>query len=397
MSDEISNKALEKLVESLEVPQSSYETAEKRYRDLGLWLHDQTKAKSASFDPEVSPQGSFRLGTAIKPWKREDYDLDIVCNLRSGISPLSHSQKALKQLIGDDLETYRKERNIEERLKEQKRCWRLNYKDSIGFHMDILPGVPHREQVRQTLLERMVRAGVSEALANDVSRLALAITDNTLPNYSVISPEWNVSNPEGYARWFEARMRLAGELLRKRALMEQVASVDKLPAYRWKTPLQQAVQILKRHRDVMFEKNPDGKPISVIITTLAARAYAGQTDLYTTFDSILSSMGRLIASTSPRVPNPVNPVEDFADKWATPEGRKLRLEQNFFMWLDQAKADFNHFADARDRVSIEEQASQKFGVTLSEKVIAGLLGASEIAHAVPRVEVIERAAKPWHV
>jgi hypothetical protein len=35
-----------------------------------------------------------------------------------------------------------------------------------------------------------------------------------------------------------------------------------------KTPLQQAVQILKRHRDMMFADDPEHKPISVIITTL---------------------------------------------------------------------------------------------------------------------------------
>jgi hypothetical protein len=34
------------------------------------------------------------------------------------------------------------------------------------------------------------------------------------------------------------------------------------------------------HRDRMFENDPDGKPISVIITTLAARAYGGETDVY---------------------------------------------------------------------------------------------------------------------
>lgn len=397
MSTELSNKTVEALVESLEVPQSSYETAEKRYRDLGQWLHDTTKAKCAQFGPKVSPQGSFRLGTAIKPWKRADYDLDLTCNLQAGVSTKTHSQKTLKNLVGADLEAYRRERGIEEKLEECKRCWRLYYQDSLSFHMDTLPAVPHEEQTRRVLQERMVKAGVTEDLATDVSSFALAITDKTRPNYDIVSPDWNISNPEGYARWFESRMRQAGEVLRKRALMEHVASVDSLPTYRWKTPLQRVVQLLKRHRDVMFEDNQDGKPISIIITTLAARAYLGQADLYSSLDTVLASMGQLISPTSPRVPNPVNPVEDFADKWGTPAGQKLKLEQNFFLWLAQAKADFRHLSQSRDRTTLSEQALQKFGVTLSDTVLAGLLGSSKVAAEVQRVQVIDSPAKPWHV
>lgn len=42
--------------------------------------------------------------------------------------------------------------------------------------------------------------------------------------------------------------------------------------------LQRIVQILKRHRDIMFNGDED-KPISIIITTLASRAYRGETNL----------------------------------------------------------------------------------------------------------------------
>lgn len=395
MGAELSNKAIELLVEYLEVPQSSYEAAERRYRDLGQWLHDKTKARCAQFDPKVSPQGSFRLGTAIKPWKRADYDLDLTCKLQTDVSTKTHSQKALKELVGSDLEAYRRERGIEEKLEEHKRCWRLYYQDSLSFHMDTLPAVPHEEQTRRVLQERMVKAGVNEALASDVSGFALAITDKTHANYGIVSPDWIISNPEGYARWFESRMRQAGDMLKKRALMEHVASVDALPIYRWKTPLQRVVQILKRHRDVMFEHDQDGKPISIIITTLAAKAYSGQTDLYSSLDAVLASMGQLISSTSPRVPNPVNPIEDFADKWSTAEGKKLKLEQNFFMWLEQAKADFKHFSLSRNQIALSDQASQKFGVTLPASVVTGLLGSTEVAAEVPRVQVISSAAKPW--
>jgi len=88
-----------------------------------------------------------------------------------------------------------------------------------------------------------------------------------------------------------------------------------------------------------FRHNPDAQPISIIITTLAARAYQGEADLGDAMERILEQMGNLIHSTRPRVPNPVNPAEDFADKWYTEEGRKKRLEENFHTWLTAAKAD----------------------------------------------------------
>lgn len=56
-------------------------------------------------------------------------------------------------------------------------------------------------------------------------------------------------------------------------MMLLAESVRAVPKYQSnKTPLQRAVQILKRHRDIMFAGDED-KPVSIIITTLAAKAY----------------------------------------------------------------------------------------------------------------------------
>ena len=65
-------------------------------------------------------------------------------------------------------------------------------------------------------------------------------------------------------------------MLEKRAL----ASIDDVPTWERRTPLQRTIQILKRHRDVRFKDNCEFAPISMIITTLAAQAYQGEEDLY---------------------------------------------------------------------------------------------------------------------
>ena len=78
--------AMDELVKGLDVPDSAYEAAGRRYEDLGKWLHDPQKADSAVYGPLVSPQGSFRLGTTVKPYQGEDYDLDMAFTLTEGFS-----------------------------------------------------------------------------------------------------------------------------------------------------------------------------------------------------------------------------------------------------------------------------------------------------------------------
>jgi hypothetical protein len=393
MSSEMKAKIIDFLADSLDIPDSAYEAAADRYRDLGEWLHDKSKAKSAQYNPDVFPQGSFRFGTATKPWKREDYDLDLSCNL-GGITKGDCTQEELKQLIGEDLEAYRKERGIRDKKEEKHRCWRLNYKDHLNFHMDIVPSIPQAEDVRLILKERMIQAGSDKVIAKNISEHAIAITDNRHRHYRVVSMDWEISNPEGYAKWFESRMRQARRLLELRAMSEHVAKVEDLPTYKWKTPLQRCVQVLKRHRDVMFEHNPDVKPISIILTTLAAKAYQGEVDLYEAINIILTRMGDIIRPTYPRVPNPVDPREDFADKWGTPEGRNLFLERNFWLWLAQAKSDFNIVTSSQDKEFIAEQAMQKFGACLDSKALSGIAGTSGVITA-PKSYQIAGAGKPW--
>jgi len=106
-------------------------------------------------------------------------------------------------------------------------------------------------------------------------------------------------------------------------------SIDKLPTFRWKTPLQRVCQLLKRHRDIDVQKESEAQPISIIITTLAARAYRGRGRPWRSTRAHIGRDGEFVNQAAPRIPNPVNPAEDFADKWSTEEGRKKRLEENF--------------------------------------------------------------------
>ncbi|MBU3928004.1 MAG: nucleotidyltransferase, partial [Bacteroidetes bacterium] len=300
---------LENMTVQLELPESAYEKAKDRYGDIGEWL-GRSESLCKDNDPHISPQGSFRLGTAIHPLdENEAYDLDLACNLRKGISRSSHTQESLKKLVGHEIETYRVARGIKAPMEEKHRCWRLEYQDDFSFHMDIVPCTPEDETRQKIIFESMRKSGESESISESASRFTVSITDDRHPGYKRICEDWNISNPEGYAKWFKTRMNQSRQMILGKA------QVDDIPLFKRKTPLQQSIQLLKRHRDQMFKEYTDVKPISIIITTLAARAYRGESDIESALDNILRQMGIFVNSGSSVVSNPVNPEENFADRW----------------------------------------------------------------------------------
>lgn len=391
MSEMKNRKVIDEIAACLDIPDSAYEKAEARYKDLGDWF-SRRESHCYAFDPHIYPQGSFRLGTVVRA---DEFDLDMGCRLRSGVSKATHSQEALKRLVQLDLEAYRLARGIENELEEKNRCWRLRYKDELEFHIDAVPSIPEGFERQEFMKTAMVSYGIDGNIARGIVQHAGAITDNRMPNYKQLSQDWKVSNSEGYALWFEAQMKLGTEVMTRRAMEVKAAKIDDLPANRWRSPLQRAIQILKCHRDQMFAENVDSKPISVILTTLAADAYQGEGTVAEALDGVLSRMGGLVRANRPRVPNPVNPVEDFADKWYDPEHKDLRLEENFWLWLHQAKVDLEVLQSSGDANFIREQALTKYGARLNSDAVERL-GIIAWAVEVPKVHVISEApAKPW--
>jgi hypothetical protein len=373
------------LIAKLDIPDSHYRLAVERYESLSRHFHRQGSVL-VPFEPHVSPQGSFRYGTVIRPYLRgEEYDLDLVVQLAA--SKKKFTQRQLKELVGIEVQSYAEANNFNEPATEKRRCWRLDYADDVSFHMDILPAAPDDAD----FISLLVGAGVDPELA----ALAVVITDVNHHNYNVVNRDWPRSNPRGYGRWFEAQM-IATAMERRRRLVEgrAYASVDDVPAYEWKTPLQRSIQLYKRHRDVMFNDEPGLKPISMILTTLAARAYRGETNLYQAVTGILDRMPEYVqARPNPRVPNPVNPAEDFADRWAS----NPKLEDNFWAWHKQAKLDFGSLT-SRNPDDREDLLERRFDVNLRSNGSSQSNGAAR--KAVPAVVVapavrIATPPRPW--
>ena len=171
---------------------------------------------------------------------------------------------------------------------------------------------------------------------------------------------WQHSSPIAYAGWFFERMRQvlteAREILAKSANV----SVEEVPEWRVRTPLQRAVQLLNRHRDVYFKGDDDRRPVSIIITTLAAWAYQQQRDLEGTLVTLTREMPRYIEQRRGQwwVANPVTPEENFADKW----NEKPERRTAFLRWLRKLEEDLGLDRVTKSADARREMLAESFGV-----------------------------------
>lgn len=84
-----------------------------------------------------------------------------------------------------------------------------------------------------------------------------------------------------------------------------------------KTPLKLVVQLMKRWRDIAYDKNPDLAPISIVLTTLAGLLYGGQQSVNQALTDILHGIVTSLPNGGRRllVINPTNPKEDLSERW----------------------------------------------------------------------------------
>ena len=326
------SEILEFVCKALDIREELYQDAKQSADDLSEWLSADHIRRFQS-DAQIYHQGSMRLGTSVRPVREGDeYDVDLV--YRREIRKESTTQEQLKHDLGDQLHEY--VRHVAQSgeapptLKEGLRCWTLKYDGR--FHLDILPSLPDDEAAIHNL--RDVADGI-------------IITDKDLR-------EWQHSNPKGFANWFNEKQ---GALIHERQeaiAREANVDVESVPSERVPTPLRRAVQILKRHRDIQYQGSLDDKPASIVITTLAAQAYRYEEDDLSALMAIVPGMRNHIEKRGGIywVENPINPGENFADRWE----RKPQRAARFFEWLGKVESDL--------RAVTQQKGLQKIGASL---------------------------------
>jgi len=344
---ELLEQKLIQAIDEIDISQSAYEMAEKRYNSVGVWL-ERDDSELADKNPVIYTQGSFALGTVIKPLDHtEDYDIDLVVDWSEDY--LSTTQAAVKEALGRELKKYTEARGMNEGPEEGRRCWTLHYASSDsepGFHLDALPGISEDDyRHRKQLFEAR----------QDLDTFELNITDNESDSYRSTGSEWLVSNPRGYALWFHNQQKNRRKLLTEQYASEFQMEVTEVPKYAIKTPLQRAIQFLKRHRDVLFQDDPDVKPISIIITTLTAHTYSDEESVWNIIIGFLNNHRDYIEQIDgvDWIPNPVNSKENFADKWVDYPERKKAFEY----WVNQLWQDASHLQRGRVVSKIGENLS----------------------------------------
>lgn len=282
-------------VETLDIPPDLQQLAVERYEEVGSWLADDGGDRW-----RIYPQGSFRLGTVVRPATRGgEFDIDLVCWY--GIAKQSTTQEALKQTVGDMLHRYLrwKKRQPEgdgpDTCESRRRCWTLTYPK---FHLDVLPTIPDEEYPPTGIL----------------------LTDKRLR-------QWQHSNPIGYANWFRTRsVELQRGLIA--AAEKRHIHVDDVPEFAVRTTLQRVVQVLKWHCMIYFANDPDNRPPSILITTLAGHAYDGELNLFTATAGVIERMPNFIENRNGTwwVANPAHEEENFTDKWNEYPQRKAMFD-----------------------------------------------------------------------
>lgn len=361
------SEILEELGETLDITENQFNAAVTSYNAVGKWLCSDDSLLNP-YSPNVKPQGSFLIGTTIQPYSEgQDLDIDLVCELTGKKD--SWTQKDLKAIVKKQLEDHKKYESILD--EEGRRCWTLRYRENSvnndQYHMDILPAIiANGYSVKVTKM-------FSEAANVDFESLSIRITDKELTNYPTeTNPDfWLKSNPFGYAKWFLTRAETSN--LKVFSLNEAIKPVPTFQKNRF--PLQRVVQILKRHRDMMF-KNDKEKPISIIITTLAGYAYQGQTNILEALIDVINRMHLFVGSKLDEktgkyyrcIENPVNKTENFADRWIDTPAKETKFNE----WLQKVKLDILNTTNANGKPEIIRMLSESFGDTAVTKTFTNI-------------------------
>lgn len=257
------DKEILKSLSDLDLSPTMEKNARDKYAALSKYLDEQ------GLDSDFYPQGSFLIGTTIRPYrdgKDHDYDLDVLAILKR--KKEDTDAKSVKNDVGNCI----KESGIysDKLEKEDKNCWTLKYAevaDGIGFSLDIVPSVNEDILIKNDI----INSGVSSSKAAKT----VAITDKESYNY-----DWLTSNPLGFGDWF---LEISNKHLTQEMILEQYGNfptnikvlnekAEEIPKYYYRSNLQRAVQFIKRHRDIYYDrcKLRDDKPSSILISALVA-------------------------------------------------------------------------------------------------------------------------------
>jgi hypothetical protein len=357
---------IEEACQQLEPSGYQRDLAKQRYEGVGDWLSRSDDWLLTSI--AIRLQGSVAIGTTVKPIGANEHDVDLIAHVPD--LDLAVSPALLKQRIGDRL---RSNGNYAALLVEMPRCWRLDYANE--FHLDITPSIPNPE----------CRQGGE------------LVPDKTLKT-------WKASNPMGYRGKFERRAMLQPRIRSLHKAYDSARADTQVEPFpeekRLKGILRRIVQIAKRHRDMHFIDDDEGlAPLSIIITTLASRAYEFCVNQFAydhELDLIVDVLRRMptmmqTETAHGRVTwclwNQTTAGENFCEKW----NKHPERAQAFFSWHGKAVADLEQLATAQGLDQVRRLLGGIFGAAPANTAMDSLTERVSVARATNRLSVTKPA------
>lgn len=302
---------------SISLSATQYAGLESRYESISSILEDPNDPELG--DMVVFPQGSVRTRTVTRPPDDGEVDIDAIAYIMGGthLEPVDLLDRLFVELAS-------RARTGGE-VVSSNRCVTVQYSDEqLPCHLDVTPA------------ER------KPGNPNDDGSGRLRVPDRKIA-------DWSPSNPKDFAGWFEEIADLEMNMLIPDAYREFVIAkrgeTEPLPSHEEITApngLRVGVRLMKRHRDVYVERTGRTKtqPISVLITTLAAKAYERVARrnvgraltplqiLELVAADMLNCFDEPRDGEQYRLQNPKNPEENFAEKW----NKDPALSSTFFAW-----------------------------------------------------------------
>ncbi|ESQ92774.1 hypothetical protein ABAC460_02775 [Asticcacaulis sp. AC460] len=284
---------------SIQLPPSLHAKAVKRYEAVRNFL----SAETCAFKDQIEhfyPQGSMAIDATISSRGTDDeYDIDIVAQLGTafrGKSPLYVLTELGKALASYPVE----------KVTRQTRCVTLQYNDHM--HIDITPSI--RDDYTPDRQSRIMHAKgpTTSALDKLVEMNAYGFNEW----YKSKTPEEQQVMEAFRNRWLEMNR-----------LEKADAEVDDVPdqtQFVVKNTATLALQILKRHRNIMYADLDERMPPSVMLSRYAAVAAQPNSSLT---DMILRIARWIVADIRSatalgkqlHIENPVYSADVFTDRW----------------------------------------------------------------------------------
>lgn len=372
---------IKKIIDGLDITPSMFKNAEEKYKNIAKYLNEH------GLNVDISLQGSFAIGTATKPYsdgKDKAYDIDVICQFENENLTSEEIRNSLISTLNDS-EVYN------DKIKEWPKCFTLEYA-KIGdyeFSIDLVPTISDENP-------NICGKNISEKYLINVLKIATKES-----KYG-----WYTINPKGYQTWFNdinSRFALYNRENRMRSLFEAnkqiYASVEDIPEYFNKSSLQEAIQILKRSRDIYFSKihKEDNKPASIIITTFVALIANNSSTDIDSIDLVFNVLKELKHYSSDELYskivspiikkdgkweflNPVNDKDNLLDSW----NKDKENATLFFNWVKKANKDFSDIIDLNNNEHIGI-----LGNSLGNEIVDKLFERNKI-------EKISDGVKPYH-